>query len=475
MAPPPDVPLCVDLDGTLIKTDLLIESFLGLLKQSPGSLLRLPSWLLHGKARLKGELARRVALEAATLPYNEDFLSFLRAARGQGRRLVLVTASSVVYARQVAGHLGIFDGVIATEGDVNLSGRRKRARLVEDFGEKGFDYAGNAYVDLKVWSHARRAVLVNPAPGLLRAAEKLVPVDRVFRETGSAAAAWAKALRLHQWVKNLLVFVPLVASHQIAAFPLVLQGILAFLAFGFCSSSVYLLNDLLDLSADRQHPRKKHRALAAGRLPILWGALAVPALLAASASLAWLLPGAFQAALGVYYLTTLVYSLRLKRNEMLDVLALAGLWTLRLIAGGAAMGIRLSFWLLAFSMFIFLSLALVKRCAELLTLRDQGRDRPAGRDYRSGDLEILSAFGAACGTMSVLVLALYINSPDIRVLYRRPEVVWLLCPLLLYWIGRVWLKTWRGEMHDDPILFPMTDRASRWLLVAAGCVILLAA
>ena len=344
------------------------------------------------------------------------------------------------------------------------------------FGERGFDYAGNGKVDVAVWGHARQAILVNPARGVRERAVQVTVVAAEFDDReGAWPRSWLKALRLHQWLKNVLVFVPLLAAHRVNEVPLLLQAVLAYLAFGLCASSVYLLNDLLDLPLDRQHPRKRLRPFAAGTLPVLTGAWLVPTLLVLAFLLAGIaLPPLFSSVLLGYYALTLAYSLYFKQAVMLDAIVLATLYTLRIIAGAAATGIVPTFWLLAFSMFIFLSLALVKRHAELLALREMGHSMAWGRGYQVDDLQLLQTLGGASGYLSVLVLALYINSGTSQALYRHPEVIWLLCPLLLYWISRVWLKTHRDEMHDDPVIFALQDRVSQILTAIGAAIIWLA-
>ncbi|QQS54748.1 MAG: UbiA family prenyltransferase [Candidatus Competibacteraceae bacterium] len=467
------VPLCVDLDGTLLNSDLLLEAALVQFKQTPLSVLRWPRWLAGGKARFKAEIAARVDLDIDTLPYNPALLALLRKQRQQGRRLVLVTASDRKFAEQVAAHLGLFDEVLATDGDRNLAGPHKATTLVEHYGEHGFDYAGNSAVDVAVWKHARRALVVNAPPSVAAQARTVCEVERTFAQDPSSWRHWSKALRLHQWLKNLLIFMPLAAGHAWNQPATLVLALLAFISFGLCASSVYLLNDLLDLGSDRRHPRKCQRPFAAGKLPILQGVVAIPLLLIAAFGLSLPInPPAFTVALATYYVFTLAYSLRLKQILMLDAIVLAGLYTLRIIAGAAAVSLIPSFWLLAFSMFLFLSLALVKRYAELQTLREQGELSASGRGYHVDDLGILQSLGTAAGYLAVLVLALYVNSETSRALYGQPMVIWLLCPALLYWISRVWLLTHRGEMHDDPIIFALTDTHSRYVLLACALIFL---
>lgn len=467
-------PLCVDLDGTLILSDLLLESFLLLIKRNPLYLFLVPLWLLRGKAALKAEIASRVRLNPAALPYNRALIEWLESERKRGRQLWLCSASNQQLTESVAAHVGLFDGAVGSDGVTNLAGGRKAARLAEIFGERGFDYCGNERPDLEVWQHAAGAIVVRGSRRLEREAAVRAPVLRTFPSKANSLRAILKALRPHQWAKNALILVPLLAAHRARDTESLVASLLALVAFCLCASSVYLLNDLLDLEADRAHARKSKRPFAAGTASILSGLTLIPLLLAASIAIALLLPLKFQAVLAVYYGLTLAYSFGLKGRVLIDALALAGLYTLRVIAGAAAVAVPLSFWLLLFSVFLFLSLAFVKRFAELEALRRQQRLSAAGRGYHVEDLPILQSLGASAGYLSVLVLALYINSPDIESLYRRPKIIWFLCVLMLYWVSRVWMKAQRGAMHDDPVVFALKDRASLAIGVLAAITVALA-
>jgi 4-hydroxybenzoate polyprenyltransferase len=468
------VPLCVDLDGTLIHSDLLLESFLLLIKRNPLYLLLVPLWLLGGKARLKSEIAARVTLNGAALPYAAPFVDWLRAQKQQGRALWLVTASDSRLAKAVADHLGFFDGVLSSDGQTNLSGKNKAAALVKRFGEKGFDYCGNEAVDLNVWQHSHAAVVVHGGKDLEAKARQVTTVDATFAPTAVGIKVVTKALRVHQWAKNGLVFVPVAAGHMLTNGPILLDALLAFIAFSLCASSVYLLNDMLDLEADRQHHSKCNRPFAAGTLSLMFGLIAAPLLLLVAFGIAAILPTKFLLVLVAYYIATLAYSFGVKKVVMIDVLALAGLYTIRIVAGAAATAIPLSFWLLMFAIFIFLSLAIVKRYAELHTMREQGKTKASGRGYQVEDIHLLQSMGVASGYLSILVLALYVNSPDIATLYRQPKLVWMLVPVMLYWISRIWMETYRGHMHDDPLVYALKDRTSLLTGVAAAVVLWLA-
>jgi len=453
-------PVCVDLDGTLIHSDLLLESFLLLVKSHPFCLFLIPLWLPRGKAALKAEIARRVTVNAATLPYHREFLVWLKSQKSEGRQLWLCTAANEKLAQAVDGHLEIFDGVLASDATHNLSGSKKAVALVERFGERGFDYCGNERKDLAIWEHARGAIVVNGGGALEAAAAEVTQLVQVFAPSGKRLRAALRALRLHQWAKNVLVFVPLLTAHRLSDMGAVMTSFWAFLAFGLCASSVYLLNDMLDLEADRLHPRKSKRPFAAGQLSLRFGFACMPLLLLAAGLIAYAISELLLLCLVGYYLMTLAYSFRLKTILMLDTITLAGLYTSRIIAGAAAIPVALSFWLLLFSVFLFLSLALVKRYAELEGMRRRQQLKASGCGYHVEDLSALQSFGAASGYLSVLVLALYINSPEVAALYAHPKVIWALCVLMLYWISRMWIKTHRGEMHDDPVVYALRDKIS---------------
>ncbi|MBC2668127.1 UbiA family prenyltransferase [Novosphingobium piscinae] len=463
------IPLCVDLDGTLVKTDLLHESALELAKTAPLALLRLPGWLARGKAVMKQRLSDHVDLAVAHLPYRQEVIAMITTARDEGREIVLATASDQRVAMAVANHLGLFDRILASDGVTNLSAEAKARQLVADYGEGGFDYVGNSADDLAVWRRARRAIIVSHDRRLhARLAEQSGEIERL----ASAAPRWRdwmRSLRPHQWLKNLLIFVPLLAAHRAGDARLAGQAIVAFVAFCAAASSVYLVNDLVDLSSDRRHHSKRRRPFAAGSLPVSAGILMAPVALIVSLGLGFVLPPAFTAVLGFYLILTSIYSFWLKRQVLVDVMLLAGLYTLRIIAGAAATGVVPSFWLLAFSMFFFLSLAMVKRHQELHSASAE-TGMLAGRGYMRSDLPVLMALGSASGLMAVMVLALYINSPIVISGYREPIWLWLVPPLMLYWTGRLWMKTQRGEIHDDPVVFALRDRQSLVLaaMIAAG-------
>ncbi|OBV37637.1 UbiA family prenyltransferase [Janthinobacterium psychrotolerans] len=460
------LPLVVDLDGTLIRTDMLHESALRALRDKPWDVVRIPYWLSRGKAVLKQRLAQGGSFDASSLPYAPDLLAWLKVQKAEGRQLVLCTASDLSIATAIAAHLDIFDAVMASDGVVNLAGPHKAEALEQRFGRAGFDYAGNSHADLAVWARARRAVVVNASADLATKAAAQCEVERVFEAPAAGLRAWRRVLRVHQWMKNLLLFVPLLAAHLLTEIDTWLILMLAFAAFSLCASSVYIANDLLDLESDRQHPRKSTRPFAAGVVPAWMGVLLAPLLLAASILLASYVGSSFLACMVVYFLLTCIYSWGLKRLVLVDCVTLAILYTLRIIAGAAAAEMPLSFWLLAFSVFLFLSLAFVKRYAELQAQMLSGKEKVHGRGYLTTDAPLIQMLGITSGYASVVVLALYLNSAAVLQLYRTPEFVWGAVPVMLFWVSWIWLRAHRGDMHDDPLVFAVKDKVS----IVAGLV-----
>ena len=460
------IPLVIDLDGTLIRTDMLHESVLRLLRDKPLSTLLIPFWVMSGKAELKRNLSARTAFDAGSLPYNEEFLTWLTEERANGRRLVLCSASDQSIVDAIAAHVGLFDVAIGSDGKTNLAGEQKAQALAQRYGKAGFDYAGNSSADVPVWQSARHAVVVNASPAVAQAAHATSKVERIFEQPARDLSVWRRMLRVHQWLKNLLLFVPLAAAHQIANPNAWASLAFAFIAFSLCASAVYIANDLLDLESDRAHPRKRTRPFASGMAPIWWGAALAPMLLAASALAALFVNVPFQRWLLGYFALTCAYSWGLKRFVLVDCLVLAVLYTLRIFAGAAAVAMPLSFWLLAFSVFLFLSLAFVKRYAELQVQIIGGHEKLHGRGYFTSDAPLIQILGVAAGFSAALVLALYLNSDAVVQLYKAPQLVWGAVPILLFWVSWMWMQAHRGVMHDDPLVFAVKDKAS----VMAGAV-----
>ncbi len=459
------LPLVVDLDGTLIHTDMLQESALNVLGKNPLTALRMPYWLSKGLAILKSRLATRAEIDPDTLPYNHAFLDWLKQQKSLGRKLILCTGSHISIATAIANHLGIFDETMASEGNINLTGKNKARALETRFGQGGFDYAGNSSTDLAVWNGARRAIVVNASSKLARQAGQHCEVEQVFSSPVRELKTFGRVLRVHQWLKNVLLFIPLIAAHQLTSSTSWQALFMAFLSFSLCASAVYITNDLLDLTNDRQHPRKCKRPFASGMVPVWIGVMVAPVLLICSLGLAVFVSDAFLKCLMFYFILTCAYSWGLKRLMLVDCLTLAMLYTIRVIAGAAATNMGLSFWLLAFSGFLFLSLAFVKRYAELELLLHSGKDKVNGRGYYTTDASLIQTLGISSGYAAVVVLALYLNSDAILKLYQTAELVWGAVPVLLFWISWMWMQAHRGNMHDDPLVYAVKDKAS---LLAGG-------
>lgn len=465
------MPLAVDLDGTLIATDLLWEGLFALLRKNPLYLLLIPIWLVGGPARLKQKIAERVEIDAASLPYREHLLARLQADHADGRKIVLATGTPRRFAEAVAAHLGIFDHVLATDGTHNLTSSRKREALVAAYGDGGFDYAGNSRHDLDVFDAARTVIVVAPDR---RAARWQARHDcEVMAGAKPTSKTIFRMLRCHQWLKNSLIAVPMVLSHEYLNMQMVVQCALAIVSFSAVASAIYILNDFFDLPLDRQHPTKRLRPFASGALSIPSGIWSIGVLLAVGLGAALMLPAEFMLVLTGYLVITTAYSLALKRMLLIDVLTLAGLYTIRVVAGAAATGTDVSFWLLAFSIFFFLSLALVKRFVELRSTSLTAGERIAGRGYRYEDQEIVAQAGMASAFSSALVLALYLDSTAVRELYAHPWMMWPLPPIVLYMTMRVWILARRDEMHDDPVVFVIRDWRSQ-IVIVAGALLLAA-
>lgn len=468
-----DAPLVVDLDGTLTPSDTLVESAITLLKRSPLSLFLLPVWLLGGRARFKESLAGCASVSVELLPYREPLLAYLRQERARGRRIVLATAAHRSIAEAVSLHLGLFDDVIATDAGVNAKGTAKLDAIRNKVGAD-FVYAGDSSADIPIWQAAKGAVLVDASTRVAASVRRVVPIEREFAGEGASLQVWVRALRVHQWLKNLLLFVPLLTAFSFLDLGKVAAMMVAFFSFSFAASATYIVNDLWDLESDRLHPRKRTRAFASARIPSPHGLAAATVALVLGLAMASTVSSGFLLLLLVYLVLTSCYSLGLKGFVVLDVLVLSLLYTLRVLAGSVAVGIVTSSWLLAFSVFMFLSLALVKRCAELVSLERGAGGSAPGRDYCVGDLAVLWPLGVGAALSAVVVFGLFINAGETVERYANPQLLWLVALALIYWSARMWIKTSRGEMDDDPVVFTFKDNGSRLTIVAMVMITLAA-
>lgn len=463
--------LVVDLDGTLLRSDILLETFWSAIGRGGFNAVRAGGALLRGKAALKRTLAETGPIDVTTLPYDGQVAVYVKAWRAGGGKAALVTASDERIAGDIQDHLGIFDEVYGSDGVRNLKGPNKAAFLSEQYAKGGFAYMGDTTADIPVWSKAARAITVNAAPALQHRVDGLGPETEHLETVSRSIRPYLKAIRPHQWLKNILVFLPMLAAHQYDA-QTFFYSFLAFIAFSAVASSAYIFNDLLDLAADRAHPRKCNRPFASGAVPLSHGTWMGAGLLLAGVLVAALVNWMLLGVLIGYYVITMAYSLDLKRRTIIDICTLAGLYTLRIAAGGAATSLTLSVWLLAFSIFFFLSLAAVKRQAELVDTARRGKLEASGRGYQVDDLPLISQVAISAGYVSVLVMALYVNSPIVVELYSYPVALWGVCLILLYWITRMVMITHRGRMDDDPVVFAAKDRISQiCFLVILACVL----
>lgn len=465
------VPLVVDLDGTLINTDLLHEGVIALLKKNFLYFFLLIPWLLKGKVYLKNKIFRIAQISPELLPFNTELLEFLKKESDNGRTIIMATASPISNAIEISKIHPLFDQVYGTDNKTNLKGKNKSTVLINLFGKGKFDYIGNSHSDLKIFSSSRYSYLVNVPIFLEKKVKRISNLQFTWNSQKDSLLSLLKAIRPHQWVKNLLVFVPLITAHKFNSLSLISQTFYAFIAFNFVASSGYLINDLADLNSDRSHPRKRFRPLASGKVSILSGSSLALILFGGGLFLASRISSLFLLILLSYFITSLSYSLYFKKAVLYDVFILALLYSIRVFAGGEVIGVQLSFWLIAFSTFIFLSLAFVKRYSELMQVNNKGGLLSRGRDYLIEDLHLLQVMGIVSGFSSVIVFSLYIDSPEVAFLYSKPKLLWSISLLFLFWISRIWLITIRGKMTDDPIIFAIKDLTSYILFSLVGLIL----
>ncbi len=450
--------LCVDLDGTLLRVDTLHESFLRTIRSDPVAAVKALGALRDGRAAFKRRLVETAPFDAALLPLNDDLVAYLESQHAAGRRLALVSAADQSIVDAVAARLPIFEWAIGSDGKANLSGAAKLTAIRARYGDN-FAYAGNAAADLPIWAAAKGAVL---AGGGVRYEAKVAPATPIEGRFPAAMQwrSWLKALRPHQWAKNLLVFVPYFLAGPTAQPGDLLRSLAGFAVLSLLASTGYLLNDLLDLEADRAHPSKRRRPFASGALSAGAGVLGGVALFLVSLVGAAVIGAEFAAIAMVYFLGTLTYSLFLKRIALLDVMTLAGLYTVRIRAGIALVGAAYSYWIITFSIFIFLSLALLKRYAEFV---DERLDEKSfeSRGYSKIDVPLILGFGIACSVAAPLLFVIYLVEERFPAkVYSSPEKLWLVTPVLLLWLMHMWRAAVRGLVREDPVIFALKDKVS---------------
>ncbi|MFT4886426.1 MAG: 4-hydroxybenzoate polyprenyltransferase [Pseudohongiellaceae bacterium] len=471
------LPLFVDLDGTLIKSDWMLEAILAMVRDNPFSIFQMLIWLAKGRSSLKRHLAEAVVIDIALLPFNPEFLEFLKKEKHSHRELILISASDQKAVTAASDHYGLFDMAIGSDGIVNLKSEAKLARIKAYVEGGSFSYAGNSADDFKVWQAADEIVVVNAESSIAEKIKSSNPQQRPLLEFDTPPSLLPRlfnAMRPHQWLKNFLIFLPLILSHRLSETDLLVLAALAFISFSLCASSVYFVNDMLDIQSDRQHNSKSKRPFAAGTLPLAYGVFGAPLLFLLSLVFASLVGTEFFAVLIGYWLITCLYSLYLKRLYLIDVVTLSLLYTLRIIAGSAAIAITTTDWLIAFSGFLFLGLALLKRTTELRNLVIDGQVSTQGRDYSTDRLLVVTVLGVMSSAASVLVFMVYINAANITLLYDSPELLWAICPLQIAMLARVWLKAHAGTLDEDPVLFASHDRLSQIMLILSGTIFWLA-
>jgi 4-hydroxybenzoate polyprenyltransferase/phosphoserine phosphatase len=457
--------IVVDLDGTLTPSDTLVEQLIALTHRHPDELPALAVRAVRGRAGLKAYVASRARWSADRLPYCQPLIDYLHEQRARGRKIILATGADRAVADAVATRLGLFDAVLASDGARNLKGQAKLDGIRQLVGND-FVYAGDSAADLPIWAAARAAILVAAPTRVAQRVRATVAVEREFARPRVGVGVWLRALRVHQWLKNLLLFVPLLTAFSFSDARNLIALTLAFIAFSLAASATYIVNDLWDLASDRAHLRKRLRPLASGELSIPLGGAAAAAALATALLVAAALSGRFLLVLLLYLAVSSAYSWKLKEYVIVDVLVLALLYTLRIIAGAVVVGVDVSSWLLAFSVFLFFSLALLKRCSELVSLERAGSTATRGRDYRAADLAVLWPLGAGSGLCAVVVFGLFISAPETQARYAGPQLLWLVAVGLIYWLCRLWIKSARGEMHEDPVVYAVRDFGSRVTLLA---------
>ncbi|MCX7735143.1 MAG: UbiA family prenyltransferase [Candidatus Kapabacteria bacterium] len=470
-----EIPICVDLDETLISSDSLADSIFCALKNHPLIIFLLPFWILKGKYYFKRKILSFYQIKPETLPYRNDLLEFLKLKKDEGRKIILITASLQEVADSVSNHLRLFDEAYGTSSEKNLKSSNKTLFLVEKFGEFGYDYIGDSKADIAVWGKARKSILVEPSSNTLKKVEKFNNIEKVFEKKNNTLKLILKEIRVHQWLKNLLIFLPLLMAHKLDNVELIIKSIIAFFSFSFVASFVYVINDLLDIEADRKHPRKKNRPIASGNLSIKTALVIIPILfiLGLGSSLLFL-SLEFTIVLLIYLFITTLYSFYLKKIYILDIFILSILYTIRLIGGAVAVDVIVSKWLLAFSVFLFLSLAILKRFTELRVMQMENKNKTSGRGYIVDDLNLISILGPTSGYLSVVIFALYIYSPEVLKLYNVPELLWPVAIFILLWITRIWFLANRNEMDDDPIVFTVKDKTSHLIFSIITILIILA-
>ena len=458
-------PIVVDLDDTLVLTDTLHENLITLIKNNPVEIFKLPTKLTNGKAAFKNYVYQNSQLEVDSLPYRKELIEYLTVKKQEGHKIILATAANEEIANTVAAYLGIFDQVLGSSSSHNLRGENK-LQAIQQYVGKEFIYAGDHSVDLPIWKVSKGAIIAGNKTSELskELAKHNIPVIKLFENPKVTLKTWVKAIRVHQWLKNGLLFVPLLVSFNFLEISKLLEVFLAFIAFSLGASATYILNDLWDLSNDRKHKRKCKRPFASGVISIPKAVKASIILLTTSFILSYWVSPAFFLIFILYLIITTLYSLKFKKEVLVDITILSILYTMRILAGGVVSNIGLSYWLISFSIFIFLSLATMKRCGELVSMADSPKNSIVGRGYSKSDLNILWPLGISSYIGAIILFGLYINDPITISNFNLSEGLWGVQLVLFYLVGNLWIKTKHGFMHDDPIVYLIKDKKSLILI-----------
>ena len=464
--------LFVDLDKTLIKSDFLLESFVRYFSQNIfAPILCFGVLITKGKVGLKKFLSNKSQISIENLPYDQQVLDAIYQWKENcpQEKVILISATDQNIIEQIACHLKCFDAWYGTENE-NLKSEIKLKKIKDLTGDASFSYIGDSFADLVIWERAKKCYLVNPTKSLVKSVTKINDsIEIIVSKKSNLFSEIIKTIRVHQWVKNLLIFIPTILSLQ----PFVdLLGDLVsgFFAFSFIASAFYILNDLFDIENDRVHHSKKNRAFASGSLSINQGFFIFILLIAVAILISISLPQAFQLLLLLYAVATFTYSKYLKKLVIFDILTLSALYLLRVITGGALVELTISNWLLTFSVFFFLFLASVKRWVELDKLN---AEVVTGRGYQISDKSFIANLSYFSGLISILVICLYIESQQALTLYNQSKILWLTPIILLYWVLETLFKVERGQIDEDPVKYALKSKTSYMALIGFIIIFLL--
>jgi len=459
-------PICVDLDGTLMRTDSFVEMLISFVRSNPFRLIKVAYFLIsRGKGYTKSKLAENTGVSEKLLPFHSEFLKFLIDQKKQNRRLILTTGSSEIFAKKVSDHLGIFDQVIASTSKINMIGKKKLKAVHSLLGGKPFAYAGNSHQDIPLWLAAEEQFFVNtPARIKRKVLKKKNRLKQEFKSVPFSLSNFFKAIRIHQWTKNLLIFVPLITAHSfdLDSFKICF---LSFLAFGLCASSSYIFNDILDIQFDRLSKSKSARPFANGEFSIKFGVLLIILLFVGAIAFSTLVSINLGYLLLIYFLSSVLYSVYFKPFAIVDLIFLASFFTFRVFVGIVVLEVSFSIWLINFCFLTFFGLAACKRYTEISR---NGKSKLPGRNYEFSDQTFLMNLGLASCFTALVIFLLFIDHLNLTDTYSNPQFLWGIFPILLFWFSRIWWLNVKDKLDEDPLIFAIRDIPS--ILVAVLCI-----